>query len=60
MEDTKFICKIASWISWLGDFGRVPSRFAREVALTILIQNSIEFRVAFLNFQIKQMMLEYS
>jgi len=50
----------ASWVSWLGDFGRSPSRFAREVALTILIQNSIEFRVAFLNFQIKQMMLKYS
>lgn len=50
----------ASWVSWLGDFGRGPSRFTREVIILILLSNSLELRIALLNFQIKQMMLKYS
>ena len=49
----------SSWLSWISDWGRSPNRETREVLLSILIQNSLEFRVAFLNFQIKQMMVKY-
>ena len=56
----RLICKLASWVSWIRDLGRPPSRFAREVILLILLSNSLELRIALLNFQIKQMMLEYS
>ena len=46
---------IASWISWLWDFCRPPNRLVREAILLILLLNTLEFRVAFLNFQIRRM-----
>ena len=53
---------LAYWASWASlIFVRCPlSRVGREVIFSILIQNPIEFRVAFLNYQIKQLMLNYS
>jgi hypothetical protein len=52
--------RIASWISWLSDWGRAPSRFTREVIIQIFNENPLELRVATLNYQIKQMMLKYT
>ena len=53
---------LAYWASWASMiFVRCPlNRVGREVLLSILIQNPIEFRIAFLNYQIKQLMLNYS
>jgi len=51
---------LASWLSWLGDWGRGPSRLTREVLVRIFSENSLELRVATLNYQIKQMMLKYT
>jgi hypothetical protein len=50
---------VASWISWLSDWGRAPSRLTREFIVRILIENPLEFRVAILNYQIKELMLKY-
>lgn len=45
---------VASWLSML--WIRCPlSRLGREVFFTILSQNSLEFRIAFLNYQIRRM-----
>ena len=45
---------LTSWVSML--WVRCPlSRFGREVLLTILFQNPIELRIAFLNYQIRRM-----
>ena len=45
---------LTSWVSML--WVRCPlSRFGREVLLTILIQNPLELRIAFLNYQIRRM-----
>jgi len=54
------IAYIASWLSWFSDWGRGPSRKAREVIIQILSENSLEWRVATLNYQIKQIMLKYT
>jgi len=51
---------LASWLSWLADWGRDPSRKAREVIIRILFENPLELRVATLNYQIKQIMLKYT
>jgi hypothetical protein len=53
------IAKIASWISWLMDLGRHPGPLARECIIRILFENPLELRVATLNYQIKQLMLQY-
>lgn len=53
------IARVSSWISLLTDWKNPLSRFNREALLTILFQNSLEFRVAVLNYQIKQIMLKY-
>jgi hypothetical protein len=50
---------LASWLSWLTDWGRSPDRKTREVIIRILSENSLEWRIATLNYQIKQMMLKY-
>jgi len=46
---------LASWLSWLGDWGRAPDRKTREVLIRILLENSLEFRVNLLTFQIRQL-----
>jgi len=53
------IAYIASWITWLSDWGRGPSRLTREFIIRILNENPLEFRVAMLNYQIKELMLKY-
>ena len=48
---------LASWLSMI--WVRCPlSRFHREVLLTILLGNSLEFRIAFLNYQIRRMIID--
>lgn len=54
----KAFAYVASWISWLGDFCRPPSRLVRESTLLILLLNTIEFRVSLLNFQIRRMLFK--
>lgn len=49
----------ASWVSWFTDWKNPMSRFDRQVVLEILIQNPLEFRVAMLRHQIKQLMVKY-
>ena len=51
---------LAFWASWASlIFVRCPlRRVGREVIFSILIQNPIEFRIAFLNYQIKQLMVK--
>ena len=53
---------LAYWASWVSMIWvRCPlNRVGREVILSILIQNPLELRVAWLNYQIKQLMLNYS
>jgi hypothetical protein len=50
---------MASWVPWLASWlliGQTPlSRRGCEAILTILEANTIEFRVALLSFQIKQL-----
>jgi len=46
---------LASWLSWVGDWGRSPNRFVREVILRILLENSLEWRVGLLTLQIRQL-----
>ena len=54
----KSFAYIASWVSWLGDFCRPPSRLIRESTLLILLLNTIEFRISYLNFQIRRMFMK--
>jgi hypothetical protein len=53
---------IAYWASLLSMiFISCPlGRKTREFVISILIQNPLEFRVAMLSYQIKQLMLKYS
>ena len=53
------VAYLASWFSWLGDWGRNPNRLTREVIIRIFSENSLDLRVATLNYQIKQMMSKY-
>lgn len=53
------LAKVASWISLITDWNIPLSRYGREVLLTILLENTLELRLAVLNYQIKQMMLKY-
>ena len=53
------IARVSSWISWFTDWKNPLSRQSREALLTILLQNPLEFRIAVLNYQIKQIMLKY-
>ena len=53
---------LAYWASWVSMIWvRCPlNRVGREVIFSILIQNPLELRVAWLNYQIKQLMMKYS
>ena len=53
------IAYIASWLSWLSDWGRGPSRLTREFLVRLVTENPLELRVAMLNYQIKEIMLKY-
>jgi hypothetical protein len=48
-----------SWVPWLASWVPVGplNRKAREVILTILYKNPLEFRVAILSYQIRKMFL---
>jgi hypothetical protein len=53
------LAKVASWISLITDWNTPLSRFDREVVIRIFIENPLELRIAMLNYQIKQMMINY-
>jgi len=52
---------LAYWASWASMIWvRCPlNRVGREVVLSFLIENPLELRVAWLNCQIKQLMMNY-
>jgi len=49
-----------SWIPWIASWYPVPplSRRTREVIITLLYNQPLEFRIAFLNYQIRKMYSE--
>jgi hypothetical protein len=46
-----------SWIPWIASWFPVPpfDRRSREIIITILMKNPIEFRIAFLTYQIRKL-----
>lgn len=50
---------IASWLSWIADWGRGPSRLTREFIIRLVAENPLELRVYMLSHQIKEIMLKY-
>jgi len=44
---------LASWYSWFTDWSNPLSRRGREVVLRII--HTLDFRVAFLNYQLRRM-----
>jgi len=48
---------LASWYSWFTDWSNPLSRRGREVILRII--HTLDFRVAFLNYQLRRMFMNY-